>query len=144
MTDLSLFRFSYPAEVRYGDLDALAHVNNAKYFTYMESARLRYFVKVIEWTGERGKLGVILARTACDFKIPLVYGDSARVLARVTRVGNKSFDFEYVILREADQAIAALGTSVQVAYDYRAAESRPVPDEWREKMVAFEPGLKSS
>ena len=42
MADLSLFRFSVPVDVRYADIDALQHVNNARYFTYMETARVHY------------------------------------------------------------------------------------------------------
>jgi acyl-CoA thioester hydrolase len=140
MIDLSLFRFSHPTEIRFADLDMLGHVNNAKYFTYMETARLLYFREVIGWSGERGDLPVILARADCDFKLPLALGDSVSVYTRIMRIGHKSFDFEYVILRETDQAEAARGTSVQVAYDYHSGQSVPVPDEWRARMIAYEPG----
>lgn len=141
MVDLSLFRFSHPVEIRFADLDALGHVNNAKYFTYMETARLLYFRQVIGWSGDRGQLGVILARTECDFKLPLRLGDPIQVHARIMRLGNTSFDFEYVIVRETDQVEAARGVSIQVAYDYGAAKTIPMPEDWRAKMAAYEPGL---
>jgi acyl-CoA thioester hydrolase len=141
MIDLSLFRFAHAVEIRYADLDALAHVNNAKYFTYMETARLRYFSEVLGWSGNRNELGVILAQASCDFKIPLVLNDSARVYLRVSKLGHKSFDFDYIILRENGRAVAALAKSVQVAYDYDTGQSIPLPDAWRERIAAFEPGL---
>lgn len=139
MFDPARFRFSHPIEIRFADLDVLGHVNNAKYFTYMETGRLLYFNQVIGWSGKRHQLNVILARTACDFKLPLELGDPIRVYARISRIGNKSFDFEYVIMRESDQTEAALGASVQVAYDYEQKVSMPLPDEWREKIITFEP-----
>lgn len=141
MTDLSLFRFSYPVEVRYADVDVLAHVNNAKYFTYMETARIHYFEEVLGWDRRWETLGLIIARATCDYKLPLTYGDTALVYLRTARIGGKSFDFEYVLVRQRDQAIAALGTTVQVAYDYAAGASVPVPDEWRSRIIAFEPAL---
>ncbi len=144
MIDLSLFRFACPVPIRFADLDGLGHVNNAVYFTYMEAARLLYFREVIGWAGERTKLGVILARATCDFKLPLSFDDAIAVHIRITRLGHKSFDFEYAIVRQADQALAALGTTVQVAYDYKTNVSMPVPDVWREKVAAYEPGLNGS
>jgi acyl-CoA thioester hydrolase len=141
MIDLSVYRFSHPVEIRFGDLDMLGHVNNAVYFTYMETARMLYVRDVIGWMGGRDKPGAILARIACDFLIPLLLGDSIRVYVRASRIGHKSFDFDYAIVRETDQAEAAHGTSVLVAYNYDSGQSMPVPDEWREKMIAYEPGL---
>jgi acyl-CoA thioester hydrolase len=142
MIDLSLFRFSCPVEIRFADMDALAHVNNAKYFTYMETGRLQYFRQIVGWQGDRSELGVILARAACDFKLPLALGDLAEVHVRVTRIGEKSFEFGYMIVRKPDQEVAAIGSSVQVAYDYEMNTSIRIPDEWRQKMLAYEPGLR--
>jgi acyl-CoA thioester hydrolase len=150
MIDLSLFRFSHPVEVRYADIDALQHVNNACYFTYMETARARYFRSVLGWNGLMQELGIILARAACDYLLPIQYGDLVRVYVRTARLGGKSFDFEYALVCESCEPdgsaprIAAAGTSVQVAYDYRAGQSIPVPDAWREKMIAYEPGLREA
>jgi acyl-CoA thioester hydrolase len=97
---------------------------------------------VLGWKGEREGIGVILARIDCDFAIPLALGDPIRVYVRASRLGNKSFDFEHLIVRETDQAEAARGKSVLVAYDYDSDQSVPVPEEWRARMIAFEPGLQ--
>jgi acyl-CoA thioester hydrolase len=141
MIDLVLFRFSYPVQIRFADLDALEHINNAKYFTYMETARLQYFRQVMGWAGERSKLGVILARATCDFKLRLTLDDAIKVYARTSRIGKKSFDFEFAIVRDLDGAIAAEGISVHVAYDYKRSVSVEVPDSWRAIMTAYEPAL---
>lgn len=141
MDDQKDFRFSYPVEVRFGDTDAMGHVNNARYFTYMESARIAYMEQVAQWERGSQSPGMILAHVECDFKVALVYGDRARVCLRVTRLGNASFHMAYVIVRENDRAIAATGTSVQVTYDYRTARSRPIPNQWRVNITRYEPGL---
>ncbi len=144
MPDLSLFRFSHPIAVRFADIDALQHVNNATTFTYMETARVEYFRQVLGWVGRMADLSVIIARAECDFKLPIFWGDQVFVHVRASRLGNKSFDFEYVITTEAaggSQQVAAVGKTVQVAYDYAQGATVPIPDDWREKMLAFEPGL---
>lgn len=145
MPDLSLFRFSHPIAVRYADIDALQHVNNATTFTYMETARVEYFRQVLGWAGRMEELSVIIARAECDYRLPILWGDRVLVHLRTSRIGNKSFDFEYVITTEAADGspqAAAVGATVQVAYDYRQGVTVAVPDAWREKMYAFEPGLE--
>lgn len=144
MVDLSLFRAAYRINVRYADIDSLQHVNNAKYFTYMEIARTLYFKHVLEWHGTLDELPLIIARAECDFLLPIEWGDTAEVHIRASRLGNKSFDFEYVITRQADGGEpqpAAVGKTVQVTYDYKQNVSIPIPEDWRRAMLAHEPGL---
>ena len=142
MIDLSLFRHSHPIEVRFGDCDSMRHVNNAKYFTYFETSRIIYMRDVVEKYRAEGGPDMILARTECDFKTPLKFGDMAMVHCRVVRLGNSSFDFEYVLVREGDQAISAVAKSVQVVYDYDVEKPVPIPDDWRRRFINYEPALQ--
>jgi acyl-CoA thioester hydrolase len=141
MTDLSLFRYSYPVDVRFADLDALNHVNHAKYFTYMETARIHYCRDVFSWDGQSDAAGVIIAQAACQYKLPLVFGDQVMCHMRASRLGGKSFDFEYVLVRTSDGVIAAEASTVQVAFDYIRQVSISVPDHWRSAIIAYEPAL---
>ncbi len=142
MTYLSVFRYSYPIDVRYGDLDALAHVNNAKYFTYMELARIHYCADILGWDGLTSELGVIIAQATCDYKLPLKFADKVTVYLRTSRLGGKSFDLEYAMVRDDNQAVAATGKTVQVAYNYERDESISIPEAWRQRMLDYEPGLQ--
>ncbi len=144
MPDLSQFRFSIPVALRYADIDALAHVNNVTYFAYLETARVNYLAEVLGWAGGWLDLGIIIARAECDYRLQLQWGDRVRVYLRAARLGNKSFDFAYVIARERDgqpPEVAAEARTVQVAYDYRREAAIPIPATWREQMIAYEPGL---
>jgi acyl-CoA thioester hydrolase len=144
MSDLSLFRYSYPIEVRYADLDALQHVNNAKYFTYMETARIHYCRDVLGWNGQRDTLAMIIAQATCQYKLPLIFGDEVTCFMRASRLGGKSFGFEYVMVRDSDGAVAAEGSTVQVAFDYSHQTSITVPDVWRAAIMAYEPALRGT
>ena len=141
MNPLELFRYTYHLDIRYADVDVLGHVNNVRYFTYLETARVQYFADVIGWDGQWHTLSIILARTSCDFKLPLGYGDGLKVYVRTSRLGKKSFDMAYALVREPDEALAATGVSTQVAYNYETQQSILIPESWRAKIVNYEPGL---
>jgi acyl-CoA thioester hydrolase len=121
MTDLAYF---HRERVRFRDCDAMGHVNNAVYSTYLEEARI----------GVLGGLhDFILARVEIDFRAELRAGEEVEVRTRCTRVGTKSFDLEHVI--SAGDRVVAEATSVLVSYDYDRGESVPVPDELRARLT---------
>lgn len=142
------YRHQTPLTVRFADLDVLGHLNHATYLTYMEQARICYVRDVCGWQGYQhawSSLGLILAHAHIDYKLPVAFGQAAVVFTRTSRLGGKSFDLEYVLLRretEADEwQTAATALTTMVAYDYAANQTQPIPDEWREKMTAYEPAL---
>ena len=132
------YRFTSRIEVRYGDLDPQGHLNNAKYFTYMEQARFHYLAVVGLWTPAQGyeALGQIVAKAECTYLRPVFLGEIVEVSVRTARLGTKSIDMEYQ-LTVAGEAVAT-GRTLQVAYDYTARQSIPVPPDWRDRIAAFE------
>lgn len=135
-----LFRSSTTVEVRWRDLDAMNHVNNAVYFTYMEQARVHYLRELGLATDVPSDIGFILAEARCQFKSPLRLGESVTVRIRVSDLGRSSFVFAYRIEGE-DGRLAAEAHTTQVRYDYESERSVPLSDAWREAIVAFEPAL---
>lgn len=141
MTD---FHFYHLIEVRYGDLDPQGHVNNAKFLTYMEQARVFYFKQLNLWEGGSFlNFGVILADLQITFKKAIQFGDPVRVGVRITQIGNKSMTSEYQIEDARDASLFATGTSVLVAYDYHNQRSISIPNEWRNLIMQYE-GLLSN
>src|SRR6266550_1501414 len=103
--DLSQYKLKLPIEIRFADFDSLAHVNNASYFTYLEEARIQYFGKVIttsevDWWQD----GMILARMEIDFRRPITGYNNYFVYIRCSRLGNKSFDFNYLVTKEENNS----------------------------------------
>ena len=142
MTD-DLFRFSITLEVRWRDVDALNHVNNAVYFTYLEQARLHYLRELGFAPTNPTDIGIIIAEACCRFKSPLRLGEQVIIRARASDLRRSSFVFEYRIEGE-DGRLAATAHTIQVCYDYGRQEPIPIPVQWREVFVAYEPGLQSS
>jgi acyl-CoA thioester hydrolase len=143
--NLEKFRFKIPVEVRFADLDVLGHLNNVTYLTYVEQARILYVREVCGWNGDWRKLGMILARTEVDYKIPVEFDDMVTVYVRTSRIGGKSFDIECCITRQCVTSaleVAAVVKTVMVSYDYEQNSSIPVPQTWRESITAYEPALQ--
>jgi acyl-CoA thioester hydrolase len=138
------YRHLTPIDIRFGDLDAMGHVNNSKYLTYTESARINYFRDLGIWDGIPRLIGPIMAKVTIEYKIPLDLSDvRVEVYTRVSRLGNKSYTIDHQIIRYKDERpeVAAYCEVVVVAFDYQAGKSILVPDSWREKMIAYEPLL---
>jgi len=121
--------FVHHETVRFRDLDALGHVNNAVFATYLEQARIAF----LSPNGAQVE-DMILARLEIDFRSPAGLGDTIEIAVTPTRIGTKSFDLEYVV-RAADRVLAEAKT-VLVAYDYATARSVELPDEWKERLAA--------
>ncbi|MGA9531451.1 MAG: thioesterase family protein [Anaerolineales bacterium] len=135
---MSSFNFRYPIEVRYADIDSFRHVNNARYFTYMEQARARYLEHVGLWDGQTlDRLEIILASIRCDYKRPIAFGDQVIVAVATIRLGRKSFDMRYAIEDEQGNLFAD-GQATLVAYDYRSGSSIELPPAWRQQLAEFE------
>lgn len=133
------FHFFHPIEVRYGDIDAQGHVNNVVYFAYMEQARARYLEHLGLWDGKDfTALGIILAEASCTYRAVIRYGQPIEVGVRTARLGQRSFDLEYLVRDASDGREMASGRSVAVTYDYRRGETVPIPETWRRTIEAFE------
>lgn len=120
--------------VQWGDMDALGHVNNTRYLSWFESARITLFqrVGVASTMGSGLGVGPILATTTCDFIVPVVYPATVHVGTRVSKVGETSVTMEYEVRdAAAPDKLYARGSSVIVMFDYRSSQKVRVPDDVR-------------
>jgi acyl-CoA thioester hydrolase len=133
------FNFYHSIEVRYGDLDPQGHVNNARFLTYMEQARIEYIRQLGLWNGGSfQEIGIILADIQVSFRAPILFGMQVLAGVRISRLGNKSLVMDYRLAdAETGQEFAA-GSSVIVTYDYPSERTIPIPDSWREVIAEFE------
>lgn len=137
---MSSYRFYHPIEVRYGDLDPQGHLNNAKFLTYFEQARVRYWTELGFFSADQSfmEIGVIVADIHIRYKEPVKWGDAVKVGARTVKLGTKSLTLEQCVAHESATRIYAAGTVVLVAYDYLKHQTMRVPDAWRRRIEEFE------
>jgi acyl-CoA thioester hydrolase len=124
------FRFSVSIPVRFRDLDAIGHVNNAVYLTYLEQARIAYWMKL---TGlvEIQKIDIILARVEIDYRSPLAFGETVDVAVRCIALGRSSCTLELRLTEQKTGRLVAESRNVIVQYDYAAGRPAPIPERFR-------------
>lgn len=131
------FKIVSDVQVRFSDTDALGHVNNAVYLSYLESARVDYLRELLG-AKKIEELGVIIARVEIDYKSPAFHHETMRVGCRVEEIGGSSIKMDYRIEDRETGRLVAVAKSVLVAYDYDLGRVRRVSDEWRQKMEDFD------
>jgi len=131
------FRFSTDIEVRFRDLDALGHVNNAVYLTYFEIARLHYWKKLFG-SEAFSRYSFVVVRAECNYRAPAHAGDVLRVFAKVSELKRSSFIFEYEIAETQTGRIVADGSTVQACFDPKEKRAQPIPDDLRSSILKFE------
>ncbi|HVW96755.1 MAG TPA: thioesterase family protein [Mucilaginibacter sp.] len=136
---LSDYKFKTPIAIRFSDIDAVGHVNNAIYLTYFEVARFAYWRDIIDWNLRKD--GVIVGRSEVNYLKPITLDDLVFCYVRTTRIGNSSFDMMHVLVRinaEGEEEICTTGKTVCISYDYSQSKSVPIPNRERTRMIEYD------
>lgn len=134
---------SFPITVHWGQMDALGHVNNARYFEFFEAARIEYFRKVGQEELQAGQGdGPVLAQIGCQFMRPVTYPDNLAIGCWVERIGNTSLKMNYEVYSQKEKAVMATGESIVVMIDYTTGKKVPVSAETKEQIYGLQPELR--
>jgi acyl-CoA thioester hydrolase len=119
--------------IRWGDMDAMGHVNNTIYLRYMETARIQLMGDSGFMTNPTGE-GFVIANIFCNFIRQLEYPGEVQIKSYVgTTMGRSSFDMYHELLRtDDDTTVYANGGATMVWVDFPNQKSRPLPDKLRE------------
>ena len=116
--------------IRWGDMDAYGHVNNAVYFRYMEQAR----VDLLERLGmpiDTATQGPVIVHTACTFHLPLNYPGEVEVRVFGGPLGRSSIPTRYELRKVGEETLFATGEATIVWIDVSTGRSVPLPDALR-------------
>ncbi|MFQ5642991.1 MAG: acyl-CoA thioesterase [Thiogranum sp.] len=122
-----LYRAQYA--MRWRDMDAFGHLNNAVYFTYFEQARVDWLRSI------NSSHALVLANISCTFLKPLKYPASLDVRLYAGAPGRSSLDTFYALYDSATEELCALAHGTIVWYDHAAGKSIKIPDEVRRHLV---------
>jgi acyl-CoA thioester hydrolase len=130
-------RFVHREVVRFGDLDALHHLNNVVFLRYFETARIN-FVRTL-WPGrdgppEAGPFGLIFAECHINYRSPVQFDEEVAVGCWIGEVRRSAFRVDFDM--QVGERVAADGYGWLVGFDYEAQEARPLPDDLRERLVS--------
>lgn len=124
----------------WGEMDAFGHVNNAVYFRWFESVRMSYFER-LGWPELQRDTGIgpILHSTQARFRAPLVWPDTVEVATRVSAIERDRFTMLYEVRSRSLGILAAAGSGLVVAFDYRRQAKADLPLVIRERMQELGP-----
>ncbi|WP_019215828.1 acyl-CoA thioesterase [Legionella tunisiensis] len=127
MTDAKIAVHHKTFAIEWGDMDALGHVNNGRYFDYFQQAR-------IEWLDSlnldmKQSIGPVVIHVACTFLKPIVYPATLTIKSSVHNLGRSSIMMDHDLYQ--GETLMTQGTSKIVWVDYRANKSVPIPDSIR-------------
>lgn len=133
------YPYTNSIEVIFRDVDSFGHVNNAVYFTYLETVRTKYFRELKTRSGVDA-MDMIVAQATCNYKSPAYIDERLDISVAITRFGNKSFDCMYIINTDNGRKIASAKT-IQVAYDYKTNTTVIVSETFKQAVIEFQGGL---
>ena len=117
-----------PISVRWRDMDAMGHVNNAKYVSYLEEARVRW-MNTVPGVSMSDRIAPVVAATNVNYRAPIVWPNDIVVELYVERLGNASVTIAHRIVDEKDAAMLySDGNVVVVWMDTQTGKSAPLPE----------------
>ena len=139
-SEIEKFRHKISVKVRFSDLDAMGHVNNASYLSYLEEARLAYYNQVLKVDTNSLKFNAVIARIEIDYIDQIRLGEVVEIYTRTARIGHKSSDVEHlvVVANNGNKKIAAKALTKLVSFDYRKNVSVSVSEEAKKTIEEFE------
>ena len=133
---LAAFRHVFDLQLRWSDIDQLGHVNNARYLSFFEEARIRYGIESgmsWNWTTE----GMVIASVQVSFRRELKLYDEPRIYSRTTRVGKSSYDMEYLVIDKHGNLVCE-STAVLVALNLLERKTIVIPERIRTAIATYE------
>lgn len=127
--------FSLEMKVLFRDLDAMAHVNNAVYFTYLEQARTEYYMNLANKT-KVSDLDFIVASAKCDYKSSVSIDDEVIVYVKPAKIGKTSWSFQYEIREKNSNRLIAEAETIQVAYNYKRGKKKKINPQLKQRLLA--------
>ncbi|HCZ08798.1 MAG TPA: thioesterase [Flavobacteriales bacterium] len=130
----------FEVPLRYSDMDLFGHVNNARYFTFLEEARIAWFEACVPEPWDFRKHGVLVAHNEMDYLKPVEPGDRLIIRLGASGLGNSSIHIRYegYVLKKGDAAHTALAfrsATTLVSWNTAAGKVTRVHDDWRKAIT---------
>lgn len=122
--------------VRFGETDALGHINNTSYFIYLEEARIR-FIEQLGFKMNIENWNFILASTKCDFISQGYFGQELTIKTYVSKIGSKSFQLEHDVVSTKTNEPIAKGNAIMVYFDFETQKSEQIPELLKEELKDY-------
>jgi acyl-CoA thioester hydrolase len=121
--------------IRWGDMDAMGHVNNTVYFRFMEQTRISWFAALVPGREAWQSTGIVIANASCNFKRAITYPGVVESRLYVGEPGGSSVPTFYELRVDDDPVPYADGAAVVVFIDMKSQKAQRIPDHMRERLL---------
>ena len=124
--------------IRWGDMDAMGHVNNTVYFRFMEQARISWFSALVPGDEAWRSTGIVIANAACNYRRAITYPGTVEVRLYCGLPGGSSLPTSYELRVDADPVPYADGAALVVFVSMKTQKATRIPDHIRERLLKAE------
>lgn len=104
-------------QIRFNDIDILGHLNNVVYFSLFDTAKAEYLQKAMQGNMDWRRVETVIANIDCAFRASAYYGEPIDIYTRCTRMGQRSFTLEQVMVNASTMEVKAVCSTVMVSFD---------------------------
>jgi acyl-CoA thioester hydrolase len=131
MQGIEKFKLQLDIHVRWGDMDALQHVNNTVFLKWNEDARIHFFYKVLDKL-ENNDIAPILARQDCKYIYPVAFPDTVKVGVRASEILADRVILETKMWSHNNDRLVALVHSTIMPYNVAKRKKADMPQQWKD------------
>lgn len=132
------FHHSTPVQIRFNDIDIMAHVNNSVYQNFFDLARTHYFGEVFSEKIDWKSTALVLAKITIEYLNPIFLEEKIEVLTKVHSIGTKSLQMIQKIINSETGEVKAVNDAVLVAFGIKEDTAVPIPEQWKSDINDFE------
>ena len=144
---LKFYKHHIPLQLRFSDFDMIGHLNNSKYQTFLEEARINYFREVIETNTDNWNFNSVVSSITINFIKPIEYGDKVKLYTRFFNFNPKTHEVQNLFMRKNKnnvEEIVCQANTLMACFDYVTKIPGEFPQDYIKKVNAFEGYVTSS
>lgn len=132
-----IFHHQIPAQLRFSDVDRFGHVNNSVYFSLFDMSKEKYFMDVVG-KDPFHQVCIVVANVNANFLAPIYFPDEIAIQTAIVHLGNKSFTLHQRAVNVRTKEVKCDCRTVMVCLDMNDKVSVPIPQNFRERIEAYE------
>lgn len=132
------FKHSLDLQIRFNDIDALGHVNNAVCMEFFDLGKAKYFTAVNGGPVDWRTANVVVANVNCNYLAPIYFHEPIAVQTQAEYVHERSVKLFQQLINTETGEVKSQCVVIMVGFDVKAGVSAPISDEWKQRLTAFE------
>lgn len=132
------FKHTMDVQIRFNDIDALGHVNNAVYMEFFDLGKANYFTTANGGPVDWRTANVVVANVNCNYLAPIYFHEPMAVQTQCEYVHERSVKLLQQLINTTTGEVKCQCVVIMVGFDVKNGVSAPISDEWKQCLSAYE------